>query len=87
MCTKKVSDYEIEKARSQLKCSIIMSRESVSSRMTENGRSQLLLGRVRTDDEIIEKVACVSASDILEDANRIFNSGEQAVFILENQGG
>ncbi len=84
ICTKKVSDYEIEKARSQLKCSIIMARESVSSRMSENGRSQILLGRVRTDDEILAKVACVTAADILEDANRIFNSGEQAVFILEN---
>ena len=84
ICSKPVSDYEIEKARSQLKCSIIMSRESVSARMNENGKSMLLLGRVRTDDEILEKLSGVTPSDILEDANFIFNSGEQAVFILTN---
>ena len=84
ICTKPVSDYEIEKARSQIKCSIIMSRESVSSRMSENGKSQLLLGRVRTDDEILEKVMKVTVSDVMEDANFIFHSGEQAVFILNN---
>lgn len=84
ICQKPVSGYEIEKARSQLRCSVIMSRESVSARMNENGKSMLLLGRVRTDDEILEKVSYVTPADILEDANRIFNSGEQAVFVLEN---
>ncbi len=82
ICTKKVTDYEIERAKSQLKCSIIMSRESVSSRMSENGKSQILLGRVRTDDEILENIASVNAYDILEDANHIFHSGNEAVFIL-----
>lgn len=84
ICTKPVSDYEIEKARSQIRCSVIMSRESVSARMNENGKSLLLLGRVRTDDEILEKIGDVTKADILHDANYIFNSGEKAVFILEN---
>ena len=84
ICTRPVSDYELNKAHSQLKCSILMSRESAASRMSENGRSQLLLGRVRTDEEILEKIAAVTAADILDDANRIFRSGEQAVFILNN---
>ena len=85
ICSKPVSDYEMEKARSQLRCAIIMSRESVSSRMSENGKSQLLLGRVRTDNEILQKVAEVSPADIMEDANFIFHSGEQAVFILDRE--
>lgn len=84
ICTKPVSSYEIEKARSQIRCSVIMSGESMSARMNENGKSLLLLGRVRTYDEILEKIVCVTPSDILEDANYIFRSGEQAVFILEN---
>ena len=84
LCSHSVSDYELEKARSQLKCAIIMSRESVSSRMSENGRTQLLLGKVRTDDEIIKKVSAITPKDILSDANDVFNSGKKAVFILEN---
>ncbi len=84
ICTKPVSEYEIEKARSQIRCSVIMSRESVSARMNENGKSLLLLGRVRTDDEILDKIDRVTPFNIIEDANKIFNSGEQAVFILNN---
>ena len=84
ICTKPVSDYELEKVKNHLRCSIIMSRESAGSRMNENGKSMLLLGRVRTDDEIIEKIGDVTPGDILHDANYIFNSGEKAVFILEN---
>ncbi len=84
LCSHAISDYELEKARSQLKCSIIMSRESASSRMSENGRTQLLLGKVRTDDEIIKKVSAITPKDIMRDANDVFNSGKKAVFILEN---
>lgn len=84
ICTNPVSDYELDKARSQLKCAIVMSRESASSRMSENGRTQLLLGKVRTDDEIIEKVSAVTPTDIMRDANDIFSSGKKAIFILKN---
>jgi len=84
LCSNAISDYELEKARSQLKCAIIMSRESASSRMSENGRTQLLLGKVRTDDEIIKKVSAITPKDIMRDANDVFNSGKKAVFILEN---
>ena len=34
--------------------------------------------------EILEKIGDVTPGDILHDANYIFNSGEKAVFILEN---
>lgn len=84
ICSNPVSDYELSRARSQLRCGIIMSRESAASRMSENGKSQLLLGRVRADDEILALVEKVSAQDILRDANDIFRSGKKAVFILKN---
>ncbi len=82
ICTEKVTDYELEKAKSQLRCAIVMSRESVNARMSENGKTRLLLGSVRTDDQILEKIMAVSSEDILYDANYIFHSGEQAVFML-----
>ena len=84
ICSKPVSDYELEKARNHLRCAVIMSRDSASSRMSENGKNQLLLGRVYTDEEILARIEDVTPGDILNDANYIFNSGEKAVFILEN---
>ena len=81
----RVSDYELKKAYSQLKCGIVMSRESAGSLMAENGKSLLLLGRVRTDEEILRAAEAVTTSDILECANEIFRSGQKAVFVLKNQ--
>ena len=83
ICKSYVSDYEMKRALSQIRCSIIMSSENPSSKMSANGKSQLLLGKVRTDDDILSKVQKVTPKDILRDANDIFKSGEKAVFILK----
>jgi len=85
ICTEKVSDYELSKAKSQLKCGILMSGESSGSRMSANGKSLLLLGRVRTDEEIILSSEKVTPESILESANEIFGSGQKAIFVLKNQ--
>lgn len=81
--SEEVSTDEIERARSQIKCSVIMSRESAASRMSANGKSQLLLDRVRTDEEILSAILSVTKEDILNLAKKIFKSGNKAVFILE----
>lgn len=85
LCREKVTDYELKKACSQLKCSVVMSRERAGSRMAENGKSLLLLDRVRTDEEILETAMKVTPESILETANEIFGSGKRAVFVLKNE--
>ena len=52
--------------------------------MAENGKSMLLLGRVRTGDEILQGIAQVTPDSILTAANAIFLSGKKAVFTLKN---
>ena len=84
ICSDYVSDYELKKVCGQLKCSILMSRESVSTRMSENGKSQLLLSKVRSDEEIIKIIDSVTKNDIIETANDVFNSGNKATFIIKN---
>jgi len=85
ICDEKVSDYELSKAKAQLKCSVVMSRESSSSRMSGNGKSLLLLGRVRTDRDILKAAEKVTADSILTAANEIFRNGQKTIFILKNQ--
>lgn len=84
ICSDFVTDYELKKVCGQLKCSVLMSRESVSTRMSENGKSLLLLGKIRTDEEIIKIIDSVTKNDIIETANDVFNSGNKATFILRN---
>ena len=85
VCSKPVSEYELKKAQSQLRCAILMGSESVSARMDSNGKAQLLLGRIRTVDETIEKLGKVTADSVCETANMIFSSGERAAFILNKR--
>ena len=85
ICDEKVSDYELSKAKAQLKCSVVMSRESSASRMSGNGKSLLLSGKVRTDRDILKAAEKVTADSILKTANEIFRSGQKTVFILKNQ--
>lgn len=85
VCSKRVSEYELKKAQSQLRCAILMGSESVSARMDSNGKAQLLLGKVRTIDETIEKLGMVTADSVCETANMIFSSGERAEFILNKR--
>ena len=85
LCTAEVSSYELEKTRAQLRCGIIMSQESVTSVMTENGKAQLLRGSIRTDSEIIRRIESITAQDVRQAARKIFESYKKAVFVLKPQ--
>ena len=47
------TEDELERAREQIKANILMGLESTVTRMNHIGRSELLLGRINTTDEII----------------------------------
>ena len=59
-----VSEEELAKVKEQFKCSYIFRRENVSSRMSESGRSKLLLDKNYTEEEILAKVDAVTVEDI-----------------------
>mgnify|MGYP001179516715 CR=1 FL=1 len=59
-----VSKEEFQKAKEQLKGNYILGLESTSSRMIAIGRSQLLLERITTPAEILNKIDKVSIDDV-----------------------
>lgn len=69
-----VSEKELERVRTQLKASLLMSKESTSSRMQKLGSDILAFNRLISDQEIIEKVLEVKKSNLTELAERIFSS-------------
>ncbi len=62
-----LSTDELNKAKEQLKGSIMLGLENTSNRMSRLGRNELLLNRHLTMDEIIEQVESIT----LEDINRL----------------
>lgn len=71
--TKDLTDDEIYTTKEHLKSSIILGLESSSSRMSNLGKSQLLLGRYRTPDEIIKKINAITREDVQSVMRRVLD--------------
>ncbi|MCI3919477.1 insulinase family protein [Paenibacillus sp. TRM 82003] len=63
---------ELRKGKEQMKGSLIIGLESTSSRMTRNGKNELMQGRQYTLDELIERIESVTMDQIRELAARLF---------------
>lgn len=64
-----------------------MGLESISNRMSHLGKSRLLLGSVKTPDEILHKIDAVDRASIEEVIERVFGSGRfamSAVGVIES---
>lgn len=69
-----VTDEEVERAKAQMRASLLMSLESPAARTAQLARHILIFGRCLTPDEQIERINAVTASDIKNVAQRIFSA-------------
>ncbi|EAR63262.1 zinc protease, partial [Bacillus sp. NRRL B-14911] len=68
-----ITEKELKNSKEQMKGSLMLSLESTNSRMSRNGKNELLLGRHRSLDEIVEQIDKVSEAGVNEMANSIFS--------------
>lgn len=69
-----VTEDELQRARAQLKASILMSLESTSSRCEQLARQILVYGRPITTQEVVDKVEAIDNAEIIRVAKRLFSS-------------
>ena len=69
-----VTDTELNRAKTQIKASLLMSLESSSSTAEIIARQMLLFGRVIPTEEIKERIEKISANDLQKLAQKIFTS-------------
>ncbi len=67
-----ITEKELTNSKEQLKGSLMLSLESTNSRMSRNGKNELLLKRHRSLDEIIEQIDAVTKNSVDEMGRRIF---------------
>jgi len=67
-----ITDKELNNSKEQLKGSLMLSLESTNSRMSRNGKNELMLGKHRSLDDIIVKIDEVTKERVFELANSIF---------------
>lgn len=67
-----VHEAEVQRARAQLKASILMSLESTTSRCEQLARQVVIYGRPVPTAEVVEKVEAITAEDCVRVAKRLF---------------
>jgi predicted Zn-dependent peptidase len=85
--TNAVSADELNRAKEQLKGSLMLSLESSGARMSNLGRQEMYFGHFITLDEIIERIDAVTAEDLIELAGEFFRPEAIAVTVLGNLNG
>lgn len=78
----KISKEQIDKTKEQLKSNYIIGLESTSNRMSSIGRSKILLGRIKTPDEIIKEVDLIKKEDIDYLIDTVFNIDKMSISLV-----
>jgi len=81
-----VTQEEFIKARAQLKGGYILGLESASSHMSNIGRGELLLRRIQSEDEVIEKIDAVTIDDVTRIATSILKHDNAASAVGRDVG-
>jgi predicted Zn-dependent peptidase len=84
--TEAVTEAELQRAKDQLKVSIMLSLESTSARMSNLARQEIFFGRQSTLDEILERINRVTTDDVQRVAGEIFGAGELAITAVGQLG-
>jgi predicted Zn-dependent peptidase len=72
----KVSDEEMKRVKTQFQASLLMAKESTSSRMQKLGSDILSLDKIISDEEVMRKILKVKKSDVINFAEKIFTSSK-----------
>jgi predicted Zn-dependent peptidase len=68
-----ITEKELNNSKEQLKGNLMLSLESTNSRMSRNGKNELMLGRHRSLDEIVQLINEVSMESVNKLTKEIFN--------------
>jgi predicted Zn-dependent peptidase len=83
---KGLTDKELRNSKEQLKGSLMLSLESTNSRMSRNGKNELLLKRHRTLDEMIQEIDAVSHHSIQQVIESTFSNKPSTALIAPKIG-
>jgi predicted Zn-dependent peptidase len=76
-----ITDKELENSKEQLKGNLMLGLESTNSRMSRNGKNELILRKHRTLDEIIQEIDRVNHETIERVIQKAFTEGHSSALI------
>lgn len=80
----KLTNSEIELAKTQIRSEFVMGLESISNRMSGYGKSLLLNNKIKSTEDILKKIDEVSDKKIAEVIDIVFDNSKLNIAILGN---
>ncbi|MGG3572143.1 pitrilysin family protein [Bacillus gobiensis] len=80
-----ITEKELENSKEQMKGSLMLSLESTNSKMSRNGKNELILRKHKTMDEILEELNRVSMESVNQLTNQLFTD-EYALALISPSG-
>ncbi|WP_206809832.1 M16 family metallopeptidase [Paradesulfitobacterium ferrireducens] len=81
-----ITAHELERTKAQIKGSLYLGLESVSSRMSRLGKTELTYNRVLTPEEVVEKLTKVTLEDVARVINRLWEKDRISLLTLGPTG-
>lgn len=78
------NEKELIQTKEQIKSNLIIGLESMNSRMSNYGKSQLILGKIKSQDEIIDGLNKVTLEGLLTFAKKTFDFSNMSTSIVGN---
>lgn len=81
-----ITEEELTRTKAQIKGNLYLGLESVSSRMSRLGKTELSLGRVKTAEESVEQLEEVTLPDIRRVMDRLWIKDKVSILTLGQKG-
>lgn len=79
-----INKNELEKSKEQLKGNYILGLESTSSRMNSIGKSELILNRIYTPEQVLKKIDKISIENVEKLVKKIFDNDKRSISVVGN---
>ncbi len=80
-----ITAKELNNSKEQLKGNLMLSLESTNSRMSRNGKNELMIGKHRTLDEMVELIDAVTEESVSKITHQVFTD-EYAMAYISPKG-
>jgi len=81
-----ITEEELKRTKAQIKGNLYLGLESVSSRMSRIGKTELSFGKVKTAEEAVEKLEKVTLSDVKRVLERLWIQDKISILTLGQKG-
>lgn len=79
-----MDEDELDRIKAQIKSNLIIGYENMNNRMSNYGKSHLMLGRIKTQEEIIEGINIVTVEDVMSMAREMLMDPSVSISLVGN---